>query len=280
MSVFIENHAITQVHEKINGLKLPRTVTTRQKLGHEDQSIRIRIKHATRECCSSLLQYAQNPVALPSMALSILYFTVLSFSGQMVTFLISVQLHSVQIGLLRTALVIVELSATWLAPIIIEMIGPVRAGLWSINWQLLCIVPTVSLFAVINPPFTAALVMVAGVIMSRIGLWGFDLSVQLLVQQSVMPETRGAFSSVEASLQNFFELCAYTSTLIFSRPEQFRYPILLSAVAILVADAIYAKYVIDSRGHLVHVSKCMVKPGASTRWTLKRLTDTRVQDCS
>ena len=83
---------------------------------------------------------------------------------------------------------------------------------------------------------------------------------------------------MEASFQNFFELLAYFSTIVFSHPNQFRYPILMSAGAILVADAFYAKFVVDSRGHLIHLSECMVGKGASTRWILKRGTDIRVQD--
>ena len=278
-SVFIEYYAIAQVHKKIDGLQLPR----RTPAGPEDNSPqrpRTSVLPLTiiKRCLMSLVQYVQCPVFLPSIALSMLYFTVLSFSGQMVTYLISVQFTSIQIGLLRTASVALELSATWFTPLIIDRVGPVRAGLWSINWQLLCLVPTISLFASIQTPHTAALVMVAGVVMSRVGLWGFDLSVQLLVQESVEPEARGSISSIEVSFQNFFELCAYVLTLVFSRPEQFRYPILMSTVAILVANAIYARYVVQCRGHLIHLSKCMVKPGASTRWSMKRGANVRMQD--
>ena len=74
--------------------------------------------------------------------------------------------------------------------------------------------------------------------------------------QSVEPAIRGAFSSTEASVQNFFELCAYLSTILFSRPDQFKYPVLISTFATLLAGGLYAKFVRDARGHLIHVSKC------------------------
>ena len=279
ITMFVEYYAIAQVYGKVDSLQPSRTISASQT---DNSSDRPRTENKAigrmKQCSASLLQYIHHPVFLPSIALSVLYFTVLSFSGQMITYLVSVKFTSIQIGLLRTASVILELSATWFAPMIIDRVGPVRAGLWSINWQLLCLVPTVSLFSMIHAPFTMALIMVAGVVMSRVGLWGFDLSVQLLVQESVEPKARGSFSSMEASFQNFFELCAYLSTLVFSRPDQFRFPILMSAAAILVADATYAKYVVDSRGHLIHLSKCMVRPGASTRWNLKHGTDIGMQD--
>ncbi len=117
------------------------------------------------------------------MALALLYFTVLSFSGQMITYLVSTGMTSFQIGILRTASVALEMSATWLAPLASHKVGPVRAGLWSISWQTTAIIGAVSFFWVAPDPLVAAGCLVAGVAVSRIGLWGFDLSVQVLVQE-------------------------------------------------------------------------------------------------
>jgi iron-regulated transporter 1 len=69
---------------------------------------------------------------------------------------------------------------------------------------------------------------------------------------------RGAFSSVEAAWQNAFELCSYFSTVIFSRPEQFRWPGLLSVIAVYTAGVLYAAFVRKRRGHLLHLSRLMV----------------------
>lgn len=127
--------------------------------------------------------YTQHSVFIPSIALSLLYFTVLSFSGQMVAYLLSVGYTSTHIGLVRTFSVAFEMSATWLAPLAMDKIGPTRAGLWFINWQAVCIVVAVSLFWGAELPFLAASGLVVGVIASRIGLWGFDLCVQIIIQE-------------------------------------------------------------------------------------------------
>ena len=125
---------------------------------------------------------------LPSMALSCLYLTVLSFAGQMVTYLLSVGFTSIHIGIARTVSVAFEISATWLGPFLMKRIGVVRAGLWSISWQIFCITAAVTLFLMIQQPFTAAVVLIAGVVGSRVGLWVFDLCVQNIVQEvSVLP---------------------------------------------------------------------------------------------
>lgn len=117
------------------------------------------------------------------MALSLLYFTVLSFAGQMVTYLLSVGYNSTQIGFIRTVSVAFEISATLLGPILMARIGVVRAGLWSISSQILCIAIAVALFLMVRPPFVAALGLIAGVIGSRVGLWVFDLCVQNVIQE-------------------------------------------------------------------------------------------------
>ena len=131
----------------------------------------------------TLSNYTHHPVFLPSMALCLLYFTVLSFSGQMVTYLLSVGFSSVQIGGLRALSTATEISATWLAPTATSRVGPIRGGLWFINWQILCLVGGLGSFWITRTASKAALGLIAGVITSRVGLWGFDLCVQMIIQQ-------------------------------------------------------------------------------------------------
>ena len=58
-------------------------------------------------------------------------------------------------------------------------------------------------------------------------------------------------------MQNAFELCSYATTIVFSRPDQFRYPVLISAVAVTIAGALYAHFVRSRRGHLLHFPACV-----------------------
>lgn len=62
---------------------------------------------------------------------------------------------------------------------------------------------------------------------------------------------------MESSLQNAFELLSFASTVVFARPEQFKFPATISAVAVALAGAVYAVFVRQRRGHLLHRSKCM-----------------------
>jgi iron-regulated transporter 1 len=132
---------------------------------------------------TSLSFYVHHEVFLPSIALSLLYFTVLSFSGQMVTYLVAVGYSSAQIGLIRTLSVLFEMSATWIAPFVASKIGPIRAGLWFINWQITWILGSVILFLHVPSSVLAASCLTGGVILSRVGLWGFDLCAQIIIQK-------------------------------------------------------------------------------------------------
>lgn len=224
--------------------------------------------------------YFHNPVLLASLSLCILYLTVLSFHAHMVTFLLASGFSAVWISMFRLISVVVELAATWAAPILMSRIGPTRSGLWFITWQNACAATGVAIFsaAALNVRLRS-IALIAGVIMSRIGLWGFDLSVQYLVQEvsasallsSVIPHifthstqevssnSRSQFSTTEAALQNLFEMLSFATTSIFSKPEQFQYPALISVGATAAANLCFTTYVKRNRGHLFHNSRCLAR---------------------
>ncbi|KAK0713701.1 Ferroporti-1 [Lasiosphaeria miniovina] len=222
---------------------------------------------------SFLAAYFSHPAFLPSFSLALLYLTVLSFSGQMVTYLMSVGYSPLHVGLVRTASTIFELSATWIGPQVVKRIGVVRGGIWSLCWQMVWLAAGASWFlrGGLGSPddagsknMTAATGLVVGVALSRVGLWGFDLCAQNIVQDEVEADHRGTFSALESSFQNLFELLSYAITVIFSRPDQFRFPVLVSIVAVYVSGGLYAVFVRKRRGHLFHAPRsacvCSDKP--------------------
>ncbi|KAL2038557.1 hypothetical protein N7G274_008604 [Stereocaulon virgatum] len=269
-SILIEYFAIADVYRRVPALRTGRPTVLDPPDGsppEQNNSFRQPFVHfhaQIRFFFKSLHAYSQHTVFFPSLALSLLYLTVLSFSGQMIIYLLSIKgpkdiqlaFPTTSIGLLRTLSVTFEMLATWLAPAIMKRVGPTRAGLWAISWQLTFSWIAVSLNWYFQPSYISAWVLVSGVILSRVGLWSFDLCVQIIVQEGVDPTTRGSFSALEASLQNFFELLAYISTIIFPRPSDFQYPAFMSAAAVLVACILYAEYVRRTRGHLIHLSRC------------------------
>ena len=189
-SVLIEYFAIARVYHMVRALR------TRPGISNEANSASSAISEGpalsrldqyclaqTRSMYQTVSMYTRHVVFLPSMALCLLYFTVLSFSGQMVTYLLAAGLSSMQIGVWRTISTAAEISATWLAPMAMKRVGPLRGGLWFINWQILCLAGTLGFFWVMRTASVAASSLVVGVITSRVGLWGFDLCVQNIIQE-------------------------------------------------------------------------------------------------
>ena len=254
-SVFVEYLAIARVYNAVPALRV-----TKSSAKCSDEQQHGTILDRIRSNTSVLLSYLRHPAFLPSFALALLYLTVLSFSGQFITYLLAQGLSSASVAMLRGLAAVFELSATWLGPWLHTRIGPVRAGIWFLNAELVFIaLSCVALWlpAETVPGVATTFALVAAVILSRTGLWGFDLSAQLIIQDEVGPEMRGTFSSLEASFQNAFEMLAFLSTVTFPRPEQFKFPAAISAIAVAAAAVLYACFVRDRRGHLLHASKCL-----------------------
>ena len=252
-SVVLEYYAIARVYNAVPALHR----STRTSSAPATVSLQATIKHSLSTMTTSLATYLRHPAFRASLALSLLYLTVLSFSGQMVTYLLSTGYTSFHIAAARTISVAFEISATWLAPYIISLIGAVRAGIWFLSWQTLCLTFAVAAFWPLqeSSPLLSSSILIIGTILSRVGLWGFDLSAQLIVQEEVDSEARGSFSSLEASCQNTFELLSFAMTIVFARPEQFRWPVAVSCAAVASAGGLYASFVRARRGHLVHFEK-------------------------
>ncbi|QMW33241.1 hypothetical protein G4B84_008672 [Aspergillus flavus NRRL3357] len=242
--VLVEYFAIAQVYKSVPELVRNQETDDNQNEGEETtsdgQNSQRSIAHSTVQYARSALapwrEYVSSPLFLSSFALSLLYLTVLSFGTTMVTYLLHTGFNSLQVSGMRIGAVIAELSGTWAAPFIMNRIGPIRSGLWFLNWQFTCLAAAVAAFAFLdNSSQLAAVSLIVGVALSRVGLWGFDLSVQFLVQEGVDEHARARFSSTEMALQNIFELFSFATTIVFPLPEQFKYPVFISYGAIAMA---------------------------------------------
>lgn len=278
-SVFAEYFLIARVYRKIPSLE-------HHELNRIDSSTSVSgtnfitaSRSLVRSLSKQLAAYVKSHAFLPSLALSLLYMTVLSFAGQMVTYLLAVpdvRLTSTHIGLLRTVATVVEISSTFVAPLLMTRLGAVRTGIWSLSWQFLVLVPGIATFWLPSyigvSPVLKVSIFVTSVVLSRVGLWCFDLTAQLLIQNSVSSQERGQFSSTEASLQNFFELCTFAVTIIWSKPQDFKWPATISLGAMFAAMTVYARFVRLERGHLLHCPGCLSVHGAKHSTAYERIT--------
>lgn len=79
----------------------------------------------------------------------------------------------------------------------------------------------------------------------------------LTLAQEVQGDRRGIFSTVEASFQNIFDLLSWALTIIWSNPNSFQWPVIISVAAVYLAGGLYASFLRQRRGHLVHSPSCL-----------------------
>lgn len=202
------------------------------------------------------------PVFISSLAIALLYMSVLSFDSTFIAYLKSETTYSDSfIAGMRAVCVVTGLIGTFISPILIRRIGSVRTGTWSLWAELLPLaLPIVSFYQGVSmrdrPGWNTALLFV-GLSLSRIGLWSFDLAQLAQVQWALRSHPRrNALMGLQFALQNLLDLFHYALTIIWARPSQFRNAADVSFVAIGVATFLYTfVYARRERGHLVHLDK-------------------------
>lgn len=193
-SVIVEYYAIARIYHEVPDLQTRKVKQSREPQAsdpvREPASVLARAWRAVSKPLQASVAdfafYCRHRTFLPSVAGALLYLTVLSFSGQMVTYLVSSGYSTAQIGIARTLSVTFEVLATWVAPWLITRMGPFRAGLWLSICQVIPLIAGLVVFwACARRPLLSASGLVVGTIVSRLGLRGFDLCTQIIVQEVI-----------------------------------------------------------------------------------------------
>ena len=104
-----------------------------------------------------------------------------------------------------------------------------------------------------NNTFTASLILLlAGVLGARFGLWMFDLSVSQLLQEKVKEEERGVVSGVMNVFIANNDMLHYLLAIAAPDPKYFGILTLISVGFVGCGLLLYASYVHKVRGHLFH----------------------------
>lgn len=126
-------------------------------------------------------EMTKTPEFLTCISISLLYYNVLSFGSVMTAYLISLSMSPALLAILRGFSVVAGIVATQTFPSISRRLGLARIGLWSINTELIFIGLACSSFFV-NDSTTSLTLLIAGVSLSRWGLWSFDLTQTQIIQ--------------------------------------------------------------------------------------------------
>ncbi|CAH0051031.1 unnamed protein product [Clonostachys solani] len=200
-------------------------------------------------------EYTRSPAFFASFSNAVLYWTVLFFGGQTITYLLTTGFTPFEVASLRVASTIAETLGTVISPPIMAKLGPGPAGVCFMAWQLICIgVFAGRILAADMVTKGSGILLAIGITLKRIGLCGSDLSIQFIVQEIVPASLRAQFSSTEMACQNLFELFSYCTTTIYFRAEDFKYPVFISYGGIIASTIFYSTYVWRTRRYYSYLT--------------------------
>eukprot|EP00007_Cunea_sp_BSH-02190019_P003776 CAMPEP_0174238264 /NCGR_PEP_ID=MMETSP0417-20130205/10713_1 /TAXON_ID=242541 /ORGANISM="Mayorella sp, Strain BSH-02190019" /LENGTH=671 /DNA_ID=CAMNT_0015317083 /DNA_START=130 /DNA_END=2145 /DNA_ORIENTATION=+ len=191
--------------------------------------------------------YFRHPVFFASLAYVLLYITVLSGGVQMTAYLASLGIANSAIAVFRAVASVSGILSTFLVPLLVRRLGVMNTGQLFLSWQAFCLVPAVAAFFFIPHQTLNLSIFLGGVVLSRCGLWGFDLAEVQIMQTLIDPSVLGLLNGTESALTKVAWLCMLGLGMVFPDPKQFGYLVGCSIVAILLALVSYSWFWVRNR---------------------------------
>lgn len=185
--------------------------------------------------CEEWSIYYRQSIFRSALALAVLYLSVVSFGTLMTAWLAASGFHAGHLGLARALAALFGILATTTTPHLVQRLGVESAGIRYIwfMWGCILMCTLAAFLAFKNPNFLW--IVIASVILSRFGLWGFDLCITQMLQERV--EHIGAVNGVQVALQNVFDALAALSCVLL--PDRFEVLILGSFGSVTVAALLH-----------------------------------------
>jgi len=193
--------------------------------------------------------YGVQRAARAGLALSLLYLSALTFGALMSAFLHTQGMSTAAIGRGRAAAGVTSLLGAAVFPWVRRRLGTGGAGRAGVLLQLVALTPAVASLCVDGGGrgVVSLVPLVCGVVVSRAGLWLFDLSVSQIFQETVEPADRGAVGAALEARHAFAQGLSYLCAVALPRPDQFGVHIVASFAATALAAAVFESYLRKER---------------------------------
>jgi iron-regulated transporter 1 len=203
----------------------------------------------------SCQRYFQHPVLLASMSYVLLYGSVLSFGNVMIAFVLwSEQMSEAGLAAARGCGALLGLAATVLAPKQLARGWGLDKTAYFYSVALLFAISVACasfLFSDVASGGSVAM-LVLGVVLSRFGLWGFDLVMVQILQERVDPAEAGRISGVQSSLLNVMYVAGFIFTLIVPDPSDFYVAGWFSFSCLLASTITFTCYRVQRNENIAH----------------------------
>lgn len=121
-----------------------------------------------------------------------------------------------------------------------------------------------------NFSYASISLLIAGIVISRFGLWLSDLCITQLQQETVPEEERGIVGAMQKAFNSVLDMSMYVFVIALPKPEQFGIMAIMSVAAVGIGGVLYARFAHKSRGHLFHfdkIKRVLVRAGSGRRST-------------
>ncbi|XP_078518942.1 ferroportin-like [Lissotriton helveticus] len=94
-----------------------------------------------------------------------------------------------------------------------------------------------------NPEsYISIALLFTGVILARVGLWSFDLTVTQLLQENIPESERGVVNGVQSSLNYLMDLVHFIMVIMAPQPQQFGLLVIISILFVTAGHTLYFLY--------------------------------------
>nr|XP_023420031.1 solute carrier family 40 member 1-like [Cavia porcellus] len=107
--------------------------------------------------------------------------------------------------------------------------------------------------------YISIILLFSGVILARIGLWSFDLTVTQLLQENIPEVERGAVNGVQCSLNYLMDLIHFILVMLAPRPQQFGLLVFISILFVTMGHMLYFFYARKCKIKNTHINETAKK---------------------
>lgn len=204
----------------------------------------IKIDSASQEGIFSQIKngwssFFREPVALVVLAYALLWFSVLSPHGVLLTAYLKDgwNLPELTIGVFRGLGAVFGLLATVLFPIVVKKLSINRASFLFLTFQAVTLIFAYVLF--LSADSFGQIGFLALILLSRIGLYGFSLGEMQIRQTGILPGVRGAVNGFANALTALATIGLFAAGVALPSTEQFKYLVLSSVGFVIIALVVY-----------------------------------------
>eukprot|EP00048_Salpingoeca_helianthica_P019486 m.244934 g.244934 ORF g.244934 m.244934 type:complete len:611 (+) comp34197_c0_seq1:92-1924(+) len=213
--------------------------------------------------------YFRQEIALAALALAMLYCTVLSFHAIMTAYVFFRGLDEWILSLARGCAAVFGVAATFIFPPMHRNLGLVTTG------QIASVIQLLALGLALASPFVTdtsqgncdgaadhdaciqsrnleIILLCVGVIISRVGLWLFDLAVSQMLQERVPEAMLATVNGVQGAMQSILDMFAFVLGIIFSAPGDWRILVVISVGFVFGAFVCYSIFAAADRRRAFH----------------------------